>query len=464
MPRRRKPASPFRYFNSSPEVIRLVLMMYVRFPLSLRNVEDLLFERGIDICHETVRHWWNRFGPLFAADVRRQRVSRMRGFRHWRWHLDEMYVKLNGEMVYLWRAVDQEGEILESYITKTRDTAAALVFMKKALKRHGSPVAITTDGLRSYRAAMNELGNAEKQEIGRWALVDPDRLRITHHGAGRLEGPDDVLTTVAEPHPVPPPKADALYTDPRALARLEAGVGGHGDQSTLRYYRSSPIYPNECVFFMYSDFKCMIWESMGRLPAYREWILQTDMTSVYDYHNRFLQLLQADAPGIWNLKMPSHALWLDTLIKTYPDARLVWTHRDPLRATGSFCSMLEFAERLYVGKSDKEWISFDMPDQAVEHARRAMDFSRRHPGRVIDVHYAEIMREPIETMRSLYAALGDEFTPEAEHGMRSWLADNPQGKFGAHDYNLGEFGLDAADLRGRFSDYLDRYNVEPEGF
>src|SRR5436190_23850909 len=85
----------------------------------------------VDICHETVRHWWNRFGPLFASDIRRQRVSRMRGFRHWRWHLDEMYVKLNGEMVYLWRAVDHEGEILESYVTKTRDKAAALTFMKK---------------------------------------------------------------------------------------------------------------------------------------------------------------------------------------------------------------------------------------------------------------------------------------------------------------------------------------------
>ena len=79
MPRPRKPASPFRYFHSSPEVIRLVVMMYVRFPLSLRNVEDLLFERGIDLCHETVRLWWNRFGPMFAADIRRERVNRMRG-------------------------------------------------------------------------------------------------------------------------------------------------------------------------------------------------------------------------------------------------------------------------------------------------------------------------------------------------------------------------------------------------
>ena len=144
-------------------------MMYIRFLLSLRNVEDLLYGRGIDICHETVRMCWNRFGPMFASDIRRQRVSAMRGFRQWRWHLDEMYVKLNGEMVYLWRAVDHEGEVLESYVTKSRDKAAALTFMKKALKRYGSPDAITTDGLRSYRAAMNELGNAEKQEVGRWA-------------------------------------------------------------------------------------------------------------------------------------------------------------------------------------------------------------------------------------------------------------------------------------------------------
>jgi len=166
---RAKPPSPFRCFNSSPEVIRLVVLMYVRFPLSLRNVEDLLFERGIEICHETVRFWWNRFGPMFAADIRRQRVSRMRGFRHWKWNLDEMYVKINGELVYLWRAVDHEGEVLESYVTKTRDKAAALRFMKKALKRHGSPEAITTDGNRSYGAAMTELGNRPKQEIGRWA-------------------------------------------------------------------------------------------------------------------------------------------------------------------------------------------------------------------------------------------------------------------------------------------------------
>lgn len=165
---RAKPPSPFRGFHSSPEVIRLVVLMYIRFPLSLRNVEDLLFERGIDVCHETVRFWWNKFGPMFEGDIRRRRVQAMRGFRHWRWHLDEMFVKLNGEMVYLWRAVDHEGEILESYVTKKRDKAAALAFIKKALKRHGRAEAIVTDGLRSYPAAMRDLGNLDRREIRQW--------------------------------------------------------------------------------------------------------------------------------------------------------------------------------------------------------------------------------------------------------------------------------------------------------
>src|ERR1035438_8929890 len=98
-PKRPKPPpDPFRWFDSSPEVIRLVVMMYVRYPLSLRNVEDLLAERGIDICHETVRLWWNRFGPIFAAEIRKKRVEHMRAYTHWRWHFDEVYVKINGEM------------------------------------------------------------------------------------------------------------------------------------------------------------------------------------------------------------------------------------------------------------------------------------------------------------------------------------------------------------------------------
>jgi len=160
--------SPFRYFKTCPEIIRLAVMMYVRFPLSLRNVEDLLHERGIDISHETVRFWWNRFGPMFAAEIRRRRVDGLR-LSHWRWHLDEVFVKINGERHYLWRAVDHEGAVLESFVTKTRDKKAALKFMKKSLKRHGHAEEIVTDKLRSYGAALRELGIGHKQEHRRWA-------------------------------------------------------------------------------------------------------------------------------------------------------------------------------------------------------------------------------------------------------------------------------------------------------
>jgi len=160
--------SPFRYFKTSPEIIRLAVMMYIRFPLSLRNVEDLLHERGIDICHETVRFWWHRFGPMFAAEIRKRRVDRMRS-SHWRWHLDEMFVKINGEKHYLWRAVDHEGDVLESFVTKTRDKKAALKFLRKTLKRHGHVGEFVTDCLRSYGAALRQLGVGDKQETGRWA-------------------------------------------------------------------------------------------------------------------------------------------------------------------------------------------------------------------------------------------------------------------------------------------------------
>jgi len=159
--------SPFKYFKTSEEIIRLAVMLYVRFPLSLRNVEDLLHERGIDISHETIRFWWHRFGPIFAAKIRKRRIEGMRTSR-WRWHLDEVFVKINGEQHYLWRAVDHEGEVLESFVTKTRDRKAALKFLKKALKKHGRADVFVTDKLRSYGAALKYISAVERQETGRW--------------------------------------------------------------------------------------------------------------------------------------------------------------------------------------------------------------------------------------------------------------------------------------------------------
>ncbi|MCV2894960.1 IS6 family transposase [Lentibacter sp. XHP0401] len=176
--------SPFRYFKTSPEIIRLAVMMYVRFPLSLRNVEDLLHERGIDISHETVRYWWSRFGPLFAAEIRKKRVSQMRAYSNWQWHLDEVFVKINGVTHYLWRAIDHEGEVLESYVTKRRDRKVAYKFLMKIMKRPGGVSIFVTDKLRSYSAAMKVIGNADRQETGRWLN---DRAENSHQPFRRRE-------------------------------------------------------------------------------------------------------------------------------------------------------------------------------------------------------------------------------------------------------------------------------------
>lgn len=265
--------------------------------------------------------------------------------------------------------------------------------------------------------------------------------------------------------PVPPATTATLRTDPRAIARLEQEKAMLAANPAMgKYYRNSAIYPNECVFFMAHDFKTLMLESRGKLPNYRDWLFSTDMTSAYQYHKRFLQLLQADAPGVWNLKMPSHALWLETLLKVYPDARLVWTHRDPFTAMGSFCSIISLGHMGFTGTVDKEWIAENCSYQAFEHANRIMDArDRLGEERIIDVHYAEMVTDPIGAMRKLYRALGDEFTPQAEAAMQQWLDDNPQSKFGKHEYNLEQYGLSVDKLQDGFERYLSRYEVAREG-
>ena len=160
--------SPLRDFKTSRETIGLALMIYVRFPFSLRKAEDLLHEFGIDVGHETVWFWWNRFSPMFAVEIRRNRASQMRAHSNWQEHPDEIFVKINSETHYLWRAVEREGEVLESYVTKLRDRKAALKFRRKSMKQYGNPQIIVTDKLRSYCAAMKVIGNALRQEAGRW--------------------------------------------------------------------------------------------------------------------------------------------------------------------------------------------------------------------------------------------------------------------------------------------------------
>lgn len=157
--------NPFKYYKTSPEIIKLAVMYYIRYPLSLRQVEDILHERSIDICHETIRYWWNKFGPLFAKDMKKKKLH---SDSNWRWHIDEVFVKINGETHYLWRAVDQEGTVLECCVTKRRNKKAALKVLKKLISRHDKPKEIVTDKLPSYKAALRDLNLSHLQETGRY--------------------------------------------------------------------------------------------------------------------------------------------------------------------------------------------------------------------------------------------------------------------------------------------------------
>ena len=264
---------------------------------------------------------------------------------------------------------------------------------------------------------------------------------------------------------MPPATGATLKTDPRALARIEENRKFLAENPAAgKIYRFSPIYPNECVWFLAHDFKTLMIESKGVLPEYRDFIFGCDMTSAYAWHRKFLQLLQSEAPGVWNLKMPSHSLHLEYLFREYPDARVIWTHRDPFTATGSLCSIISMSHRMVLGRIDTEWLAEDYPWQAAEHASRIMDYRDRHgEDSIIDVHYADLTTDPMGTMRKVYAALGDAFTPEAEAGMQAWLDDNPQDKFGRHEYKLAQYGLSKEQLEPLFERYLSRYDVAREG-
>ena len=151
-------------YRFPPEIIQQAIWLYLRFTLSFRDVEDLLAERGIAVSYETVRRWVNHFGPIIAADLRKRRPK-----PHSIWHLDEVYLKIDGRMVYLWRAVDAEGEVLDVLVQSKRNKRAALKLMRKLLKKYAFvPERLITDDLRSYSAAARDLGIESRHGRGRW--------------------------------------------------------------------------------------------------------------------------------------------------------------------------------------------------------------------------------------------------------------------------------------------------------
>lgn len=258
--------------------------------------------------------------------------------------------------------------------------------------------------------------------------------------------------------PVPPPTTAALYDNPFIDAKRKVNEGNP-------YHYEEPDGPTECTFVNAHDFKSLFVEAMTATADYSKWILETDLQSSYDYHKLYLQVLQSQAPGIWSLKMPSHTIGVESLLATYPDARIIWCHRDPFRVTGSLLGLIRASEGLTLNNPDYKHLLSTYPYQLHQHVARPMAAQdARDEDPFYHLFYADMIRDPIGQMRKLFAWLGDDFTDHTEAAMNGWLAANPQGKFGKHAYALeADFGLTPAALMPYFEDYLKRFDIEMEG-
>jgi hypothetical protein len=266
---------------------------------------------------------------------------------------------------------------------------------------------------------------------------------------------------------VPPATIATLRTDPRCLAKkAELDEFAHAleeSQTPIPHWEDADG-PTECTFVHNQDFKAFLWDAFMPTPAYSEWLLQADMTSAYEYERAVLQVLQSEAPGAWSLKMPSHAVHIEALLAAFPDVRIVWAHRDPFRATASLLSMNHLAKSMIATDPDLPTFVATVREQVRAHVERPMAARRRiGDDRFFDLHYAELMRDPVGQMRELYDWAGDELTPEVEKAMLAWLDANPQDRFGVRPYSLDTYGLTVADLEPIFDDYLSTFAIELEG-
>jgi hypothetical protein len=264
--------------------------------------------------------------------------------------------------------------------------------------------------------------------------------------------------------PSPPPERVTYETDPR-IATAEREIRWfHRLQPEFR--KIHPVgarLPEECVVILSHTFLSFQFSSMYFVPSYQAWMEQQDLRPAYDFHRRFLQHLQRHCPGErWVLKAPPHLPGLEALFAVYPDAGVILTHRDPLEVVASVASLhavlrstfSNAVEATRVGPEVSQMLAND-----IARGMQALDRGCAPPGRVLDVHYRDLLRDPIGTVRRIYAHFDLPLPPEAEAHMRQCLLENPQGSSGRHEYSLEQFGLDADTERQRYHSYCKRFGL-----
>ena len=221
--------------------------------------------------------------------------------------------------------------------------------------------------------------------------------------------------------------------------------------------------PEEDVLVMDLSFMSPTVEASMHTPTYSKWLQSTDQRPCYRYLRRVIQLLLWQRDGRYLGKTPHHLEQLDALLEVFPDAKIIQTHRDPLKVVPSFCSMMTHGRRIFSDEVDP----FEVGEQLAEKAVAAVDRSmaardRLSPDSFLDVSYKELVADPMKEIRRIYDFIGTEFTGAAEHGMKRWISGNPQNKHGVHRYQLSDFGIDGPALDRRFDAYRERFRIEPE--
>lgn len=235
------------------------------------------------------------------------------------------------------------------------------------------------------------------------------------------------------------------------------------DKSHAAIHYEMPEGPTECGRVLAGDFKAARLEAAMASASYSRWLLNADLRSAYEYHALFLRVLQSKAPGKWSLKSPSHALGIRHILQMYPDARIIWTHRDPYRAAASYMSTVAVAQKISLSSPDLAHIAATVPLVLREHVARPMRVIDEGEGaRFYHLHYSALTTDPLTEMRKLYDWLGDDLSRETVHAMRNWLFIFQKGNFGDHVYSLEQFGLSEKDLTPHFEDYMKRFEIERE--
>ena len=218
--------------------------------------------------------------------------------------------------------------------------------------------------------------------------------------------------------------------------------------------------PDEELWLMAVDFASLFFTGGYYVPSYTRWLAQADLTESYRYLYRMLQILQWYRPAErWLLKCPQHLGHVGALLKVFPDATFVQTHRDPCTALGSVASMISYVARFNTKRPDPVRIGRSLNDLLEELLRRSIEQRPEHSERFVDVLFSDLVRDPFTQIRKIYEAAGRELSEHTQSAMQDYLRTNPAGRHGKHVYDLADFGLDHADRRRAFSFYSERFNV-----